>query len=79
MAIYLDILSPLYQPSLSFQKGQHDPIQEFTWTMEKLQLLIEDTRDSQDNVMTSYKKFQNEIVEKDSEKDDKIQYLYQDE
>lgn len=46
--------------------------------MEKLQLLIEDTHDSQDNVMTSYKKFQNEIVEKDSEKDDKIQYLYQD-
>ena len=65
MAIYLDILTPLYRLSLPFQKDQHDPVQEFTWTMEKLKLRTENTHDSQDNVMTSYKKFLNEIIEKE--------------
>ena len=70
--------------SLSFQKDFHAPVkavrqvQEFTWTMAKLQILIENTLDSQDSIMTSYKKFLCEIVEKKSEKEGKVQYFYQD-
>ena len=69
---------------MSFQEDLHDPVkavhrvQEFTWTMAKLQILIENTLDSQDSIMTSYKKFLNEIVEKESEKEGKVQYFYQD-
>ena len=70
--------------SLLFQKDFHAPVkavrqvQEFTWTMAKLQILIENTLDSQDSIMTSYKKFLCEIVEKKSEKEGKVQYFYQD-
>ena len=46
--------------------------------MEKLQILIENTLDSQDSLMASYKKFLNEIIEKESEKEWKVQYFYQD-
>ena len=47
LAIYLDVLTPLKVISLGFQKEKHDPseavrrIKEFTWTMVKLQLLID--------------------------------------
>ena len=46
--------------------------------MVKLQILIENTLDDQDRIMTSYKKFLSEIVEKESEKEGKVQYFYQD-
>ena len=52
MAMYLDILSPFRKLSLGFQQDLHNPvkavrrIQEFTWTMAKLQLLIEMDLDS---------------------------------
>ena len=84
MSIYLDVLSPMRRLSLSFQNNLHDPVKavrrvkEFTWTMAKQQILIENTLDSKDSIMTSYKKFLSEIVEKESEKEGKVQYFYQD-
>ena len=83
MSIYLDVLSPMRRLNLTFQKYLHDPVkvvcrvQEFTWTMLKLQILIENTLDSQDGITTSCKKFLSEIVEKESEKKRKIQYFCQ--
>ena len=53
-------------------------VQRLTWTMINLQLLVENTIDSQDSIITSYKKFPNEIAEKESEKDNKTQYFYSD-
>ena len=73
MSIYLDVLSPLSNMSLSFQKNRHDPvkafrrIQDFTWNMVKLQLLIEDRLDSLNSIMTTYKKFVRHIIEKESD------------
>ena len=70
--------------SLSFQKDRHDPVkafcwvQDFTWNMAKLQLLIEDSLDSLNSIMTTYKKFLRQIIEKESENDGKIHYFYQD-
>ena len=84
MSIYLDVLSPLRNMSLSFQKGRHDPVkafhqvQDFTWNMAKLQLLIKDSLDSLNSIMATYKKFLRQIIEKESENDGKIRYLYQD-
>ena len=52
LAIYLDVLTPLKVMGLGFQKEKHDPteavrrIKEFTWTMTKLQLLIDASLDS---------------------------------
>ena len=46
MSIYLDVLPPMRQLSLSFQKDRHDPVkttlrvQEFTWTMAKYRYLL---------------------------------------
>ena len=84
MSVYLDVLPPMRRLSLSFQKHLHDPVKavrrvhEFTWIMAKLQVLIENTPDSQDSIMTSYKKFLSGIVEKEFEKEGKVQYFYQD-
>ena len=84
MSIYLDVLSPLRNMSLSFQKDRHDPVkafhqvQDFTWNMAKLQLLIKDSLDSLNSIMATYKKFLRQIIEKESENDGKIRYLYQD-
>ena len=58
MSIYLDVLSPMHRLSLSFQNNLHDPVKavrrvkEFTWTMAKQQILIENTLDSKDSIMT---------------------------
>ena len=49
--IYLDVLSILVQMSLSEQKDKHDPvkavhgIEDFNWTMAKLQIYIEGSLD----------------------------------
>ena len=84
MSIYLDVLSPLRNMIFSFQKNCHDPVKafrrvpDFTWNMAKLQLLIEDSLDSPNSIMTTYKKFLRQIIEKESENDGKIRYFYQD-
>ena len=62
MALYLDVLSQIPRLSLAFQQELHDPvkanrrIQELTWTMSKLQLLIDSSLDDPDSIMTNYKK-----------------------
>ena len=64
--------------SLSFQKDHHDPVkvfrwvQDFAWNKAKLQLLIENSLHSPDSIMTTYKKFLRQIIEKESENDGKI-------
>ena len=58
MAIYLDVRSMLCRLSLAFQQDIHYPVkavrrvQEFTWTMSKLQLLIEGSLDTPGSLMT---------------------------
>ena len=55
MAIFIDILSPLRRLSLSMQHENHDPvniipcINEFTWTMSKLRLIVENSLDGNEN------------------------------
>ena len=46
--------------------------------MAKPQILIENILDSQDSITTSYKKLLSEIVEKETEKEGKVQYFYHD-
>ena len=59
MAIYLDVLSLLRCQSLGLQQELHDPvkavccIQEFTQTMAKLKLLIDQSFDSPKTLVTS--------------------------
>ena len=71
MAIYLDILSPLHRLRLGFQQDLHEPVkavrrvQEFTWTMAKLKLLIDEGLDEPDGMMTNYKKFVAQVKETD--------------
>ena len=58
MSIYLDVLSPMRLLRLSFEEDLHDHVkavcrvQEFTWTVLKLQILIGNTLDSQDGITT---------------------------
>ena len=53
MAIYLDVLAPVKWLSLRFQQDIHDPvkavrrIQEFTWTMAKLKLFMDNAIENQ--------------------------------
>lgn len=74
MANYFNVLSPACRLSLSFQKDPYDPITvvrlvlKFTWTMSRLQLLIESTLDNQDSIMTSRKRFLHETVDKEYQK-----------
>ena len=55
IAIFMDILSLMYQLSLSLQRDKHDPVKvtthlnEFTWTMSKLCLIIENSLDEDDD------------------------------
>ena len=61
LAIYLDILSPLKQLILGFQQELHDPvkaiccIQDFNLTMVKLKLLIDESLENPDSIMTNLK------------------------
>ena len=65
IAIFIDILSPIRGLSLSLQRDKHDPakitrsLNEFTWTMPKLRLIIENSLDENDNgqVKTCFKTF----------------------
>ena len=60
IAIYLDVLAPIRQFSLSFQQNQHNPvkavkrIKDFTWTMAKLTLLIDQSLESNTDSLTFY-------------------------
>ena len=57
-AIYLDVLSPIKRLSLAMQQERHDPvktvrrIQELTWTMVKLKVVIDKSLDKEGSVMT---------------------------
>ena len=55
IAIFIDILSLMHQLSLSLQCDKHNPVKvtrcfiEFTWTMSKLHLIIENSLDEDDD------------------------------
>ena len=55
IAIFVDMLSPMCQLSLSLKCDKHNPVKitrglnEFTWTMSKLHLIIENSVDEDDN------------------------------
>ena len=76
MGIYLDVLSPIRRLSLAFQQENHDPvkavrrIQDFTWTMAKLKILIDTSLESQNNKLTHY----NRILSKIEGKEDGNRY-----
>ena len=63
IAIFIDILSPMYRLSLSLQCDKHNPVKvtrrlnEFTWTMSKLRLITENSLDEDDDGQV--KTFQN--------------------
>ena len=64
-SIFIDILSPMHQLSLSLQRDKHNPVKvtrclsEFTLTMSKLHLLIENSLDNDGDgqVKTCFKTF----------------------
>ena len=78
ISIYLDVLSPIRQLSLSFQQDLHDPvkavrrIKDFTWSMTKLQMLIMNSLDSETSRLTYYKKCLNDI--KKNEEINEVRY-----
>ena len=69
-AIYLDVLSPIKRLSIAMQQEKHDPVktvcrvQEFTWTIEKLKVLINESLD-EEGVMTRYKQLMSLIEQKE--------------
>ena len=78
-AIFIDILSPLQRLSLSMQHENHDSVKiiyrinEFTWAMSKLQLIVENLLDGNENqVKTCLQNFIS-YVKKNND-----QYFYQD-
>ena len=70
LAIYLDVLSPLKRLSLSFQQELHDPvkglrcIQDFNLTMVKLNLLVDESLENLDSIMTNLKKLFKDVEKK---------------
>ena len=56
----IDILSPLRRLSLSMQHENHDPVKiirrinEFTWAMSKLRLVVENSLDGNENQAKTY-------------------------
>ena len=75
IAIIIDILSLMRQLSLSLQRDKHDPVKvtkhlyEFTWTMSKLHLIIENSLDEDDDgqVKTCFKTFCSKVENDDGE------------
>ena len=79
MAIFIDILSPLRRLSLSMQHKNHDPVKiirhinEFTWAMSKLRLIVENSLDGNENqVKTCLQDFISNVKKNNDE------YFYQD-
>ena len=74
IALYLDILTPLRRLSLAFHQDVHDPvktirrIQEFTCTMAKLQMLIDESLDKPESVFTQFNKLLGNIEQKQDQK-----------
>ena len=74
-AIFIDILSPMHQLSLSLQRDKHDPVKvtrrlnEFTWPMSKLHLIIENSldKDGDGQVKTCFKIFCSKVENDDGE------------
>ena len=77
-ALYLDILAPLHQLSLAFQPDDHNPvkairrIQEFTWAMAKLQMLINESLDKPETILTQFNKLLENIEQKQDQDAGKI-------
>ena len=67
LAIYLDILQPVKLFSLAMQQESHDPvlqvkhINEFGWTMLKLNALLTESIDKNTSRLTNYTKFLKEV------------------
>ena len=79
LAIYLDVLAPLRCLSLSLQSDLQDPVkqikrvQQFTWTISKLKLIIDTSIENEENAtLTHHNHLLNEIKGTDGT------YLYQD-
>ena len=79
MAIFMDILSPLRRLSLSMQYQNHNPakiirrINEFTWAMSKLRLIMENSLNGNENqVKTCLQNFISNVKKNNDE------YFYQD-
>ena len=74
-AIFIDILSPMRRLSLSLQCNKHDPVKvtkrlnEFTWRMSKLCLIIENSlhEDDDGQVKTCFKTFCSKVENDDRE------------
>ena len=72
--IYLDILSPLRWPAVALQQGIHDSIKavrrihDFTWTIAKLKLLIDESLDNPSSKLTYYKQLLSQVEVKDDKK-----------
>ena len=79
MAIFKDILSPLRRLSLSMQHENHDPVKiiccinEFTWAMSKLQLIMENSLDGNENQVKTCQQNSISNVKKNNN-----EYFYQD-
>lgn len=73
LSVYLDTLAPLQDPSLGLQAEKHDPvqyvhcIQEFAWTIAKLQIDTDNTLDDDDECITHYKCFRDFLILKTAE------------
>ena len=76
------MLAPIRQLDLRFQQNQHDPVKavkrvkDFTWTMAKLTLLIDQSIESNSSRLAFYKRLLADIEEKSVE--GKTKYAYQD-
>ena len=79
MAIFIDILSPWRRLNLSMQHENNDPVKiircinEFTWAMSKLRLIVENSLDGKENQVNTY--LQNFISNVKKNNDE---YFYQD-
>ena len=78
MAIFIDILSPLQRLSLPMQHENHDPVKiicrinEFSWAMPKLWLIVENSLDGNENqVKTCLQNFISNVKKNNDE------YFYQ--
>ena len=79
IAIFIDMLSPICRLSLSLQRDKHNPVKitrrlnEFTWTMSKVRLIIENSLDENDDgqVKTRFKTFWSKV------ENDSCEFCYQ--
>ena len=74
LALYIDILTPIKVLSQHMQQEVHDPItflrrvQEFTWTMAKLKILVDNSLEGATTRVTNYTKFLKEVSDNDEGK-----------